>query len=91
MKAKGEFFPSSIIKEDDTYFFKPNTDEWVKLTSTHYIKVDMVNNHPYPKILLRDGIWGLLTRNIFYLLISEANQSGNKLYLVSDKKNFFLN
>ena len=92
LKAKGEIF--SIIdykKEEENYFFKTNTDEWVKLTSTNYIKVDMVNNHPYPKILLRDGIWGLLTRNIFYLLISEANQSGNKLYLVSDKKNFFLN
>ncbi|MBA4729418.1 MAG: DUF1285 domain-containing protein [Gammaproteobacteria bacterium] len=92
LKAKREIFAIIDYKKDkEDYFFKTNTNEWVKLTSINFIKVDMVNGHPYPKILLREGIWGLLSRNIFYLLISEAKQSGNKLYLTSDNKNFFLN
>ena len=71
--------------------FKTNTDEWIKLTKNNPLSVPMVDNQPYPKIKLKDNVWALLSRNVFYKLISDANQDGNRLYLESDNNYFYLN
>jgi hypothetical protein len=51
----------------------------------------MVDGQPYPRLRVKKHIWGLLSRNIFYKIISEADQNGDKLFLISDDVYFYLN
>ena len=92
VKVKKEIFLITDYKfEENFIMFKTNTDEWIKLTKNNPLSVPMVDNQPYPKIKLKDNVWGLLSRNVFYKLISDANQDGNRLYLESDNNYFYLN
>ena len=78
-------------QEGGDYFFQTNTEEWVKLTKKQPLTVEMINHQPYPKIKLRDHIYALLSRNVFYKIISESKQDGNSMYLESDGEYFYLN
>ena len=51
----------------------------------------MVDNQPYPKIKLKNDIFALLSRNVFYKVIAESKQDGMSMYLESDGKFFYLN
>ena len=92
IKVVKEIF--SIIdykQEGSDYFFQTNTEEWVKLTKDNELTVEMVDNQPYPKIKLKNQIYGLLSRNVFYKIISESKQDDNSMYLESDGEYFYLN
>ena len=92
IKVEKEIF--SIIdykQEDNHYFFQTNTEEWVKLSEKNKLSVEMVNNQPYPKIKLKNDIFALLSRNVFYKVIAESKQDGMSMYLESDGKYFYLN
>ena len=78
-------------KENDDYFFKTNTNEWVKLTKNSPLIVENRNNQPYPRMELNQNISGLLTRSLFYNLVSEAQNNGDNAFIESDKTLFFLN
>jgi hypothetical protein len=77
-------------KENDDYFFKTNTNEWVKLSQENCLSTDSVNDQPYPKIKLKENVFGLLTRSLFYNLIEHANNDKDRLYIMSDGKKFYL-
>ena len=77
-------------KENDDYFFKTNTNEWVKLSQENCLSTDSVNEQPYPKIKLKENVFGLLTRSLFYNLIEHANNDKDRLYIMSDGKKFYL-
>ena len=85
------FYIIDFKRIDGDYFFKTNTEEWVKLTRENELNVSMVDGQPYPRIRVKKHIWGLLSRNIFYKIISEADQNGDKLFLISDGVYFYLN
>jgi hypothetical protein len=51
----------------------------------------MINHQPYPKIKLKEHIFALLSRNVFYKVIAESKQDGMSMYLESDGKCFYLN
>jgi hypothetical protein len=51
----------------------------------------MVNHQPYPKIKLKEHLYALLSRNVFYKVIAESKQDGMSMYLESDGKYFYLN
>ena len=92
IKVEKEIF--SIIdykQEDNHYFFQTNTEEWVKLSEKNKLTVEMVDNQPYPKIKLKNHIFALLSRNVFYKVIAESKQDGMSMYLESDGKFFYLN
>ena len=79
-------------KRVTTTFFKlTNTEEWVKLTQENELTVEMLDNQPYPKIKLKNHIFALLSRNVFYKVIAESKQDGMSMYLESDGKYFYLN
>ena len=92
IKVDKEVF--SIIdykQEDNDYFFQTNTEEWVKLTKENELTVEMIDNQPHPKIRLKNQIYGLLSRNVFYKIIAESKQDGMSMYLESDGAFFYLN
>ena len=78
-------------QEGSDYFFQTNTEEWVKLSQEHKLTVEMINHQPYPKIKLKEHIYALLSRNVFYKVIAESKQDGMSMYLESDGKCFYLN
>ena len=77
-------------KENDDYFFKTNTNEWVKLSQENCLSTDSVNDQPYPKVKLKENVFGLLTRSLFYNLIEHANNDKDRLYIKSDGEKFYL-
>ena len=90
--AEKEIF--SIIdykQEAGDYYFQTNTQEWVKLSQNNPLTVEMINHQPYPKIKLKEHIFALLSRNVFYKVIAESKQDGMSMYLESDGKCFYLN
>ena len=78
-------------QEGRDYFFQTNTEEWVKLSQEHKLTVEMINHQPYPKIKLKEHIYALLSRNVFYKVIAESKQDGMSMYLESDGRCFYLN
>ena len=90
IKVEKEVFSIIDYKQDDgDYFFQTNTEEWVKLTQDNELTVEMINHQPYPKIKLREHIYALLSRNVFYKVIAESKQDGMSMYLESDGKCFY--
>ena len=77
-------------KENDDYFFKTNTNEWVKLSQENCLSTDSLNDQPYPKIKLKENVFGLLTRSLFYNLIEHAINDKDRLYIKSDGEKFYL-
>ena len=63
----------------------------VKLSEKNKLTVEMIDNQPYPKIKLKNDIFALLSRNVFYKVIAESKQDGMSMYLESDGKFFYLN
>ena len=92
IKVEKEVFSIIDYKlEGNDYFFQTNTEEWVKLSDKNKLTVEMVDNQPYPKIKLKNEIFALLSRNVFYKIIAESKQDGMSMYLESDGKFFYLN
>ena len=92
IKVEKEVFAIIDYKQESgDYFFQTNTEEWVKLSQHNELTVEMVNHQPYPKIKLKEHIYALLSRNVFYKIISESRQDGMSMYLESDGKCFYLN
>ena len=92
IKVEKEVFAIIDYKQESgDYFFQTNTEEWVKLSQDNELTVDMVNHQPYPKIKLKEHIYALLSRNVFYKVIAESKQDGMSMYLESDGKCFYLN
>ena len=92
IKVEKEVFSIIDYKQDaGDYYFQTNTEEWVKLTQDNELTVEMINHQPYPKIKLKEHIYALLSRNVFYKIISESRQDGMSMYLESDGKCFYLN
>ena len=92
IKVEKEVFCIIDYKRDNgDYFFQTNTKEWVKLSQEHKLTVEMINHQPYPKIKLKEHIYALLSRNVFYKVIAESKQDGMSMYLESDGKCFYLN
>ena len=92
IKVEKEIFAIIDYKQESgDYFFQTNTEEWVKLSQDNELTVDMVNHQPYPKIKLKEHIYALLSRNVFYKVIAESKQDGMSMYLESDGKCFYLN
>ena len=92
IKVEKEVFAIIDYKQESgDYFFQTNTEEWVKLSQDNELIVDMVNHQPYPKIKLKEHIYALLSRNVFYKVIAESKQDGMSMYLESDGKCFYLN
>ena len=92
IKVEKEVFAIIDYKQESgDYFFQTNTEEWVKLSQDNELTVDMVNHQPYPKIKLKEHLYGLLSRNVFYKVIAESKQDGMSMYLESDGKCFYLN
>jgi hypothetical protein len=92
IKVEKEVFSIIDYKQDaGDYYFQTNTEEWVKLSQDNELTVEMVNHQPYPKIKLKEHLYGLLSRNVFYKVIAESKQDGMSMYLESDGKCFYLN
>ncbi|MFL2487316.1 MAG: DUF1285 domain-containing protein [Gammaproteobacteria bacterium] len=92
IKVEKEVFAIIDYKQESgDYFFQTNTEEWVKLSQDNELTVEMVNHQPYPKIKLKEHLYGLLSRNVFYKVIAESKQDGMSMYLESDGKCFYLN
>ena len=92
IKVEKEVFSIIDYKQDTgDYYFQTNTEEWVKLSQDNELTVEMVNHQPYPKIKLKEHLYGLLSRNVFYKVIAESKQDGMSMYLESDGKCFYLN
>ena len=92
IKVEKEVFAIIDYKQESgDYFFQTNTEEWVKLSQDNELTVDMVNHQPYPKIKLKEHLYALLSRNVFYKVIAESKQDGMSMYLESDGKCFYLN
>lgn len=92
IKVEKEVFSIIDYKQDaGDYYFQTNTEEWVKLTQDNELTVEMINHQPYPKIKLKEHLYGLLSRNVFYKVIAESKQDGMSMYLESDGKCFYLN
>ena len=92
IKVEKEVFSIIDYKQDaGDYYFQTNTEEWVKLSQHNELTVEMVNHQPYPKIKLKEHLYGLLSRNVFYKVIAESKQDGMSMYLESDGKCFYLN
>jgi len=85
------FSITDFKRKEGDYFFKTNTNEWVKLTKHTPLIVEMRGNQPYPRMELNQNISGLLTRSLFYNLVSEAQYKGEKAFIESDKTLFYLN
>jgi len=92
IKVEKEIFCMIDYKnENGNYFFQTNTGEWVKLTKEKPLTVEMIDHQPYPKIKLKEHIYALISRNVFYKIVGESKQDGNSMYLESDGKYFYLN
>ena len=92
IKVEKEVFAIIDYKQESgDYFFQTNTEEWVKLSQDNELTVEMVNHQPYPKIKLKEHLYALLSRNVFYKVIAESKQDGMSMYLESDGKCFYLN
>ena len=92
IKVEKEVFSIIDYKQDTgDYYFQTNTEEWVKLSQDNELTVEMVNHQPYPKIKLKEHLYALLSRNVFYKVIAESKQDGMSMYLESDGKCFYLN
>lgn len=92
IKVEKEVFSIIDYKQDaGDYYFQTNTEEWVKLSQDNELTVEMVNHQPYPKIKLKEHLYALLSRNVFYKVIAESKQDGMSMYLESDGKCFYLN
>jgi hypothetical protein len=52
--------------------FTTNVGDHVLADADHPIRVDDRDGEPAPYVLVRDGLWALITRNLFYRLVDLA-------------------
>ena len=75
--------------------FKTNVDDWVVLDKTHPLRVetDPVSAEPTPYILVRNNLEALVSRNVFYQLVDQAEVvegHSNELFVNSAGERFSL-
>ena len=82
------------IDKKETFFFQTNVGDVVPLNSSHPLRVafSKTTNEPSPYLLVRKNLEGLVSRNVFYQLVQEANidQSSKELYIESSGIKFSL-
>ena len=55
--------------------FTLNTGETVTADANHAIEVTVDDdNQPHPTVHVRDGLWALISRSVFYSLVEVADQ-----------------
>jgi hypothetical protein len=76
------------------YFFKSNVGEIIPLNSSHPIKVKISkkNQEPSPYILVRKNLEALISRNVFYQLVEEAelDEDLEELFIFSSGSKYSL-
>ena len=86
-------YNKETVKGIETYLFKTNVGEIVPLSDQHPMRIEISEKkEPSPYILVRKNIEALLTRNVYYQLVEEAEMDDKKkeLYLLSSSKRFSL-
>ncbi len=74
--------------------FATNVDRHVVAGKDHPIEVrtDPASGEPAPYLLVRDSLWALIGRNVFYRLVdlAEAEGDGDQLWVRSGGERFSL-
>lgn len=87
-------YDKEIIDDKETYFFQTNVGDVFPLNSSHPLRVEFSKdkNEPSPYILVRKNLEALISRNVFYQLVEEAqtDKSSNQLKIISNGETFFL-
>ena len=86
-------YSKETVKGIDTYLFKTNVGEIVPLNDRHPMRIELSNtNEPSPYVLVRKNLEALLSRNVFYQLVEEAEMDDKKkeLFLMSSNYRFSL-
>tara|TARA_Y100000816_G_scaffold77709_1_gene52729 strand:- start:629 stop:1186 length:558 start_codon:yes stop_codon:yes gene_type:complete len=86
-------YSKETVKGIDTYLFKTNVGEIVPLNDCHPMRIELSNtNEPSPYVLVRKNLEALLSRNVFYQLVEEAEMDYKKkeLFLMSSNYRFSL-
>ena len=86
-------YSKETVKGIDTYLFKTNVGEIVPLNDCHPMRIELSNtNEPSPYVLVRKNLEALLSRNVFYQLVEEAEMDDKKeeLFLMSSNYRFSL-
>lgn len=62
--------------EDQNIIFVTNTEEFVQVDSEHPIEVDNPGegDEPHPVVLVRNSLWALINRPVFYRLVEAAEE-----------------
>ena len=82
------------IDNKETYFFQTNVGDVIPLNDSHPLRVEFSEktNEPSPYLLVRKNLEGLISRNVFYQLVQEANldEKSQELYIRSSGISFSL-
>ena len=83
-----------VIEQDeqdrDQLIFKTTVDDWVRADRDHPIEMRLYQNQQRPYICVRDNLWALIHRNLFYRLVECAVVKGDRLFLESATAQFDL-
>ena len=86
-------YNKEIVDGQETFLFKTNVGDIVPLNSSHPLRIEISeSDEPSPYLLVRKNLEALLTRNVFYQLVEEANSDeiNKELFITSSKKRFSL-
>ena len=77
-----------------TYFFQTNIGDIVPLNSSHPMRIEInsKNQEPSPYLMVRKNLEGLISRNVYYQLIEEAelDDSMQELFIYSSGSKYSL-
>jgi hypothetical protein len=87
-------YDKEIIDDQETFFFQTNVGDVVPLNLKHPLRVEFskITEEPSPYLLVRKNLEGLISRNVFYQLVQEAelDKETQELYLESAGEKFSL-
>ena len=86
-------YNKEIVDDQETFLFKTNVGDIVPLNLSHPLRIEISeSDEPSPYILVRKNLEALLTRNVFYQLVEEANldEKNKELFITSSKERFSL-
>ena len=87
-------YDKEIINDQETFFFQTNVGDVVPLNLKHPLRVEFskITEEPSPYLLVRKNLEGLISRNVFYQLVQEAelDKETQELYLESAGEKFSL-
>jgi hypothetical protein len=77
-----------------TYFFQTNIGDIVPLNASHPMRIEInsKNQEPSPYLVVRKNLEGLISRNVYYQLIEEAELDENlqELFIYSSGSKYSL-